>query len=404
MKLLIKIAWRNIWRNKVRSFVVITAIALGLWAGVFVTAFVQGMMTAKIQSIIEVEVAHLQYHQKEFRDDLKVNLTIPSSAEKLNELEQDERVTAAAGRLVSMAMIGSANKSGSIRVVGINPSKEALVSSLSTQLVDGAYFEGIKRNPVLISERLAEKYKIKVRSKLVLTLQDRDGEITAGAFRVVGLYKTDNNMYDNFNVFVREQDMRKLIKVEEDYHEIAAMLTHQDLAETVASDFQKKYENLEILPWLDLAAGMRIMNEVIGLYLYIIVGIVLLALLFSIVNTMLMAVLERVKELGMLMSIGMNKTRIFGMIMIETIFMCMLGAPLGLLISWGMITYFGEHGINLSGASYEDVGFASTIFPYLENQSYIEVTGMVLIMALLAAIYPALKALRLNPATAIRKI
>ncbi len=404
MKLLIKIAWRNIWRNKVRSFVVITAIGLGLWAGVFVTAFVQGMMVAKIQSIIEVEVSHMQFHAQGFRDDLKTSAIIPNSKEKLEALKNDPKVEAASGRLISMAMIGSANKNGSVRVVGVDPEKETETSVLHERLTEGAYFEGIKRNPVLISERLAEKYKLKLRSKLVLTLQDKDGEITAGAFRVVGLYKTDNNMYDNLNVFVRNKDLRKLTKIDNDYHEIAAILTHQDLAEEVAGNFQSKYPNLEILPWLDLAPGMRLMSEIIGLYLYIIVGIVLLALLFSIVNTMLMAVLERIKELGMLMAVGMNKTKVFSMIMIETVFMCMLGAPIGFIISYGMIEYFGKHGIDLSGAAYEDAGFSSIIYPYLENQSYLEVTGMVLVMAILAAIYPALKALRLNPATAIRKI
>lgn len=404
MKMLIKIAWRNIWRNKVRSFVVITAIGLGLWAGVFVTAFVQGMMVSKIDAIIEVEVAHIQYHQKEFREDLKTSLFIPNSAEKLAELKNDERVVGAAGRLISMAMLGSANKSGSVRVVGVDPQKEKLVSVLHQKVQEGAYFEGIKRNPVLISAEIAEKYKLKLRSKLVLTVQDVDGEITAGAFRVVGIYKTDNNMYDGFNLFVRNSDLRKLNKIENEYHEIAALVTHQDLAESVATEYQNKYMDLEILSWLDLATGMRLMSEVIGLYLYIIVGIVLMALLFSIVNTMLMAVLERVKELGMLMAVGMNKSKVFAMIMIETVFMCMMGAPTGLIISWLMINYFGEHGVDLSGAAYEDAGFASTVYPYLEYQSYVEVTIMVLVMAILAAIYPAIKALRLNPANAIRKI
>ena len=131
------------------------------------------------------------------------------------------------------------------------------------------------------------------------------------------------------------------------------------------------------------------MIEAFDVYLYIIVGIILVALLFSIVNTMLMAVLERVREIGMLMAVGMTKGRVFNMIMYETVFMTMIGAPIGLFLSWISIQYFGNAGIDLSGAAYESQGFGSVVYPYLDIESYVNVTLMVLVMSLLAAIYPA---------------
>ena len=133
-------------------------------------------------------------------------------------------------------------------------------------------------------------------------------------------------------------------------------------------------------------------------------GIILVALLFSIINTMLMSVLDRVREFGMLMAVGMRKGQVFRMILLETVFLSMLGGPLGLLLSYVLINAVGSAGINLAGAAYEDYGFATVVYPNLGGEAYFNVTIMVLVMAVVAALYPANKALKLNPVQAIRKL
>jgi putative ABC transport system permease protein len=401
--MILKVAWRNIWRNKVRSTVVIIAIAIGLWAGVFASAFVVGMMNQKIKSVIQFEMSHFQVHHPKFRDELQPEFTIPESDKVVAKIAKEPRVKNITKRVISMPMLGSANKNGAIKVVGISPKEEAAVTQLNTFIQKGKYFEGVKKNPILISQETAEEYKIKVRSKVVLTLKQVDGEITSGAFRVVGIYKTNNNMYDKMNAFVRMEDLQKLLMIGSEIHEIAVLLKEHDQADPVANKFKKVWPELEVKSWMDLAPGMRFMVEAKDTYAVIIVGIILVALLFSIINTMLMAVLERVRELGMLMAIGMGRWKVFQMIMLETIFLALIGGPLGLLLSWSSIAYFGSVGINLSSAAYVDYGMASMVYPELDISTYITVTAMVFSMALLAAIYPARKALKLVPIEAIRK-
>ena len=401
--MLLKIAWRNIWRNTTRSVVVIIAIALGLWAGVFASAFVQGMMKQKIETVIKAEMSDFQFHQPGFSDEFLAKLFIENGEEIRAEVATEPDVIASSGRLISMGMVGSAKQNGSIKIVGVVPDDEAAVTGLNESVIDGAYFEGVKRNPILISEATAEKFRVKVRSKLILTLQDIDGEIIAGAFRVVGIFKTENVMFDKANIYVQQADLRKLIKIENGLHEIAVSLNDHDLAEPMAIKYQEAYPDLIVEPWMDLATGMRMMVDMIDVYIYYIVGIILVALLFSILNTMLMAVLERVREIGMLMAVGMTKGKVFLMIMLETLILSMIGGPLGLLISWAFVTHYEANGIDLGGA-YDDVGFSSIVYPYLDDQIYLEVTYMVVIMAIVAAIYPAIKALNLNPVEAIRKI
>ena len=403
--MLLKIAWKNIWRNRTRSLVVITAVALGLWAGVFASAFVKGMMRKKIETVIKLEMSDFQIHQPGFRDELSPSLFIAGEEDLRADIEKQEEVIATTGRLLTNGMIATAAKSGAIKIVGIETEKEAIVTGLNELVVEGKYFEGAKRNPIFVSQETAEKYKLKLRSKVVLTMQDVDGEIIPLSFRVVGVFKSDNSLFDKGNVFVRQEDLRKALNVPKGaVHEIAIALNDHDKAEELAKHYQNQWEELEVKPWLDLATGMRFMVEAMDVYLFYIVGIILLALLFSILNTMLMAVLERVREIGMLMAVGMAKPKIFSMIMLETIMLAMIGAPLGLLFSYLLINHFGVEGINLSGAGYEDAGFASIVYPYLDSQSYIQVTVMVLVMAVLAAIYPARKALKLIPVEAIRKI
>ena len=399
-----KIAWKNIWRNKVRSAVVITAIAIGLWAGVFASAFVVGMMNQKVDSVIRLELSHFQVHHPSFRDEMLPKFTIPNSTEIIQKLDQDEAVKNISPRVVAMPMINSANYSGMLKVTGINPEKEKMVTDLYQFILEGKYFEGIKKNPILLSKKTAKKYKIKIRSKVVLTLQDKQGEITAGAFRVVGIYDSKNGMYDEINAFVLTPDLQKLLNIDQEIHEVAVLLKEHDLAEPVAAQYQKEFSQLEIKSWMDLASGMRFMVEAMDVYTFFIVGIILVALLFSIINTMLMAVLERVREIGMLMAVGMSKLRVFKMIMLETVFLSLIGGPLGLLLAGLCIQYFGKYGIDLGGASYSDYGFTNIVYPQLDMMSYLNITFMVLGMAILAAIYPAIKAINLIPVEAIRKI
>lgn len=405
--MVVKIAWRNIWRNKVRSLVVIIAIALGMWAGTFTSGFYEGMMNQKIDDVIASEMSHFQVHDTNFREEFLVKYYMPKALSIKEEISKNKHVIASTGRVIASVMMQSATKSGGVKLLGIDPAEEDAVTKLSDKLNEGEYFEGVKRNPIFISRKMAKDYKLKLGSKPVIQLQDIHGEIVAVSFKVVGIFKSNNGMFDDMNAFVKRSDLQNILGLETaDFHEIAVLLDNNDLAESVAAQYQAEYPNLEIKPWLDLATGMRYMVEASGTFAYVIVAIILVALLFSVINTMLMAVMERTKEIGMLMAVGMNRSKVFMMIMLETVFLTMIGGPFGLLIAALFIQTTGSSGIDLGaiGEAYNDLGFAAVVYPVLEIKSYVVITVMVFFMALIAAIYPARKALKLNPSEAIRKI
>ena len=146
------------------------------------------------------------------------------------------------------------------------------------------------------------------------------------------------------------------------------------------------------------------MNDFMIMYYFIFIGIVMFALAFGIINTMMMTILERTKELGMLMAIGMNRRRIFSMIMLETIFLTIVGAAAGMLAGWIIVKSLGKTGIHFSswGEGFEAIGFAATVYPVITPSFFMIITVMVIVTAIISSVWPARKALKLDPAEAIR--
>lgn len=251
-----------------------------------------------------------------------------------------------------------------------------------------------------------ETIKYKLKQKIVLSFQALDGHIAFDAFRVVGVYKTANSAFDGLNVYVRQSDIAPVANLTElQVNEIAVLLfsVHDD--DQIASLIKSEYPDLSVETWDEIMPEAGMYSRTMNFYLLIFMVIILLALGFGIVNTMLMAVLERVKELGMLMAIGMNKKRIFNMIMLETVFLSLIGAIIGMVITYMIILYTGRVGIDLSAfiqEGMEGLGFSAHLFPILSWDSYLQLTLLVILTGILASIYPARKALKLNPSEALR--
>lgn len=399
------VSWRNIWRNKVRSTVVIVAITLGITAGVFSTAFFVGMMNQRIEQVISNELSHIQIHHPDFMKRVDLNNYIPEASTLTERIEGLEHVQGASSRMVIYSMVSSAESASGVKIFGIDPDAESRVTNMEENIVDGAYFEGVSRNPVIIGKKLAEKLKVRVRSKIVITLQDMDNNITAGAFRIAGIFETPNSVFDETNIFLRKSDLAGLIGLPEEIgHEIAVLVDDNELVTSVRAEISQLDEAVEALTWKELSPEMGMMTEVMDLYMYIFIIIILLALLFGIINTMLMVVLERTKELGMLMAIGMNRVRVFSMIVLETVLLTLVGGVIGTLVGSGISKYFETHAIDMSlwAEGYAQLGYNTLVYTSIDINLMISVIIMVIITGIIAALYPAYKALKHEPAEALR--
>ena len=399
------VSWRNVWRNKLRSLVIITAIAIGVSAGVFIIAFMQGISDQRIESAIKTEISFIQLHNPEFEEAQDIKALIENVSEKKKNISEIQNVSGQSERIVINGMAASAETSSGVRLYGINTEDEFKVTNINEKLVEGEFFDGIKRNPVVIGHKLADKLNIKLRSKIIFTFQDYEGNLTGGAFRVAGIYRTSNSMFDESTIFVRKPDLQRLTMFPENSaHEIVVNLDNQEFDKVVKADIATLFPELEIKLWTEIKPELAYLTEVMGMYMYIFVGIILFALGFGIVNTMLMVVLERVKEIGMLLAVGMNRMRVFKMIVLETVFLSLTGGFAGIIIGSLVSQYYSVNAIDLSiwSEGLGAIGWGSKAYTNIDFETIISITLMVIATGILAAIYPAKKALKLNPADALR--
>lgn len=405
MSTLTSIAWKNIWRNRLRSLIIMSATTLGIFAGLLLISFSMGMTEARVSTALKTEISHLQIHQPEFlvRDDINMLIGQADSIETL--LQQNLAIAGFSPRIRLNSIISSAETGSNVKITGVDPVKEKQVSDLVTKIIEGDYFVKEKVHPVVVGQKLAERLKVKLNSKIVLQIQDLEGNISPAAFRITGIFKTTNSMYDEFNIFVLNDDLRKVTGIEKgSCHEIAIFLKDYQQSKIVQEELKRQLPRMEILTWKELDVMLSYLSGAMDQYLYFIMVIILIALIFGIVNTMMMSILERVKELGMLMAIGMNKRRILVMIVYETIFLTLTGALFGIFIGMLAISYLGHHGIDLSlwGKGLSQFGIAPIIYTTIKTSYVVDVVIMVIFTGFVASVFPVIKALKLRPVEALK--
>ena len=403
----LQIAWRNVWRNKLRSSVVIMAITVGLFGGLAATGVMKGMVIDMVKNSLENQVSNIQIHQKDFVENNEVGFLMENSSQIVSRIKDDPEVKAICQRTKVLGMASTASTGLGITLNGINPENEKLVTKIYDKLVGekSKYFESDRKNRILISEKLAKKLNVKIKSKIVVSFQDYKGNLTGGAFKVEGIYKTQNTMFDEQNVFVRKADLDKLLDMPANTsHEIAILLhDYKDSKETIER-IRKYAPNYLFQGWNEIDPYLQLTSSMVDYMLYIFMSIILLALGFAIVNTMLMVILERTKELGMIMAIGMNKFKVFKMIMYETTMLTVIGGILGLIITIVFTVHYGQAGIDISSVAqgFEALGYGSVMHPYLELSDYTQVIILVALTGVIASIFPTIRAIKMNPAEATR--
>ncbi len=404
--MLIKLAWRNIWRNKRRSLIVVGSVIVGVIAAILLDALQGGMIHQMLFNQINLNVSNIQIHKKGFYDKKNVRNFIDNPEEIEKILKKEKHVKYFSKRIITFGLISSADNSSGIYIYGIEPKKEKFVSIVEQSVIEGKYFNGGARE-IVIGEKLARKLNVTLGDKVVLMANTPNGDIASEVFRLVGIFKSPSSEFDKMTIFVPLETAQKMLELEGKVHEFAIITDKYINAEKVATTIKQKLnDNFEVLPYTQLLPLLVLQMDMYKELLVVVNLIIALALIFGIINAMLMSVYERIQEIGVLMAIGMKNGKIFRMIITEAFIIGVLGTVAGLVLGYGINEILLSGGIDLRwfADSLSSFGVGAIIYPRLSFENFIQIITIIPLVSVLGAVYPALKAIRLQPVSAIRYV
>lgn len=403
--MLFSIAYRNIWRNPLRTWILILSIAVGMFAGIFSIAFSTGMLKKKTDNSIINELSHLQTHMHKFTDINDINMHFPNAYEKCIEIGSIEGVRSTTYRIIINGIISSEKATQGIKIAGIVPDIEKTTTDVHKKIIEGKYLECHEENGIIVSQDLAKKLLIGLNSKISIRFQNTEGFVKNNIFIVCGIFRTGNIKFDNRHVFVKYSDLsREAALPRNSAHEIGILLNNEKDIDRIQSKINELFPYMETQSWKEIAPVLNMMNQSSFWSTYLLNIIILIGLSFGITNSMCMVILDRISELGMLMAVGMNRFRIFLMLMLESIKITLLGGFIGIFLGMVAIEITGMTGIHLSFYEQEirELGYDYIVHPFIYNEQLFWVIILVSITAFLSSIYPAVRAMRYRPTDSIK--
>lgn len=384
---------------------IILSVVIGLVAGVSVLSLYKGMMNSRVRTVIDTEAGHLQLHAPLFKQDYHPSFVLPDSTDLLSGIRSSPAVKLAAPRTIINGMLVTTTGSAGVQVNGVVPEIEYKISQLEKKIIAGSGFDPAKNNQIMIGKKLADKMKLRENSKLVLTFTDSSDNIVSSAFRVIGIYQSSNAPLDEVNVYVRQAVLNELLLTGNSFHEIGILLNKDEDLDAEMARLKKLFPGILVESWKEISPETQLLVKTVDTYSLIFMIIILIALSFGILNTMLMSVLERTREIGMMVALGTSRKRIFLMVFLETLLLTMLGTPVGLVTSYFTISYFEKYGLDLSGKEemMASFGFNTLIYPSFPWEKIIMILVLVAATAIISCIYPSFKALKLQPVEALRR-
>ena len=408
-----QLAWRNLWRNPRRTLIILTAIFIGVASMIFLASLMRGMMAGMVANAIDNLTGHIRIQDPAYRIDPSIDhrIDIPQELiEVINPiLPQDAHLTL---RLRADAVISTSRESAGVVLVGIESESEKKCSFLGKAAIEGSMPAVDRRNGLLIGHALMEKMGTHLGRKVVLMSQAADGETASQAFRIKGIYRTEMAATEKAYIFAPLATVQQMLGVGSGITEVSISLDqggglYDDLQPLTAA-LNQKLQKLKVQAedWRQMLPAMDAYLKMFNGMMYIWYLVVFVAMGFGLVNTVLMAVYERMREFGLLKALGMRSARIVRMVMGETLFLLCIGLAAGNLAAWLGIRIVSRTGIDLTlfAQGVEMWGISRMIWPVLTVWDVGVANLTVLLLGLVVSLYPAIRAARFTPIETMRQI
>jgi ABC-type lipoprotein release transport system permease subunit len=408
-----KMAWRNIWRNPRRTLLTISAIAFACILLVFMLSFQFGSYDIMINSSVKINTGHLQVQAKGYNQNRKMRLVVSRPEAVTQVLTQIPEVEAFTSRSRSFALASSLKRTYGAMIVGVDPAGEARVSTLKTIVRKGSYLSDRSGSgdlgQALVGRLLARNLGVGLGDEITILGQGRDGSVAATVVRVHGIFNSGMDAFDRNTIQIPLRDFQQVFAMDKAVHEVVVLADSladvADIKNRIGGALQQNEttRSLVVLDWDELMPGLKQaihMDLVSGSFFYL---ILIMVVAFSILNTFLMAILERTHEFGVLMAMGTRPGRLTRLVLTESAGMTLVGVAVGILLGCALTAYVQVVGIDMSGSSeiLSQYGIPSRLYPRLTFLSATAGPTVVLVITLVAALFPALKIRRLKPVEAM---
>jgi len=402
MKLLTTLAWRNLWRYPRRTTIILVAIAIGVWSMVSISALMRGMIEQQINNAIHNLVAHIQIHAPGYLDDPVIEHSMAPPNDKLLNLLDKNNISAWATRVRVPAVVNSERESMGVTLVGIDPQGEQGLSFIADAVTEGRYLNGIDDKGIILGRKLAERLETRLGKRVVLMGQNQANEIAERGFRVVGIFDTKMENTETQFVFISRQIAQNMLGMRDNISELVVLSQDREQLDSLLQKLRAAVPKLDVQAWQTIIPLIMLVANVSEGFLLIWYFVVFIAMAFGLVNTLLMAIFERTREIGLFQALGMKPRWIVGQILFESSFLLLIGLTLGNLMGWLTLILTAD-GLDFSqyAAGYEMAGLSSLIYPVLNMSDIVIANLLIISLGLIASLYPAWRAARSVPVKAI---
>ena len=406
VRVIVMLAWRNLWRNHRRTLIMLAAISIGAWAMIFMTSLMRGMVNEMLRDGVRALPGHVQVHHPEFRDDPSVNNLLSLTSAEVSDALGAAGIDNYSARVRVPGIISSERESRGAQLIGIDPEKERALGAVGSRIAEGRGLEGPADTGVVIGRELADKLDTEVGKRIVLMSQDPDNEVADRGYRVVGLYEAQMAAQEELFVFAGRETLQTMLRIDDLVSEVAVLGTDYRNVESLTDAVRDAIgDGHEVLPWYELDTYLGTMMGVMDGFVLIWVIVIFLALSFGLVNTLVMAVFERVREIGLMLALGMRPSSILSQIIVESVLLLAIGLVIGNALAFATVVPLRD-GIDISvvAEGMEMFGAASILYPEIESQDVVLANIVVLVLGFLASLSPAWRASRYEPVEAITKV
>lgn len=401
-----KLTWRNLWRNRRRSFITMASVSFAVLLAILMQSFQKGIFDNLIKNVVSFYYGYVQVHKKGYWDERIIDNSFFVNDSLLNQFKQNAHVHEVVPRLETFVLGSVGNTTKGCMLIGTDAEKENNLSGLKNKIVSGSYFKN-DESAAMVAEGLANRLGIKTNDTIVILGQGYQETMAAGKYPVKGIVHFGSPDLNDRVMYLPLSTAQSLLNADKLITSLAFAIDNPENMELIQKDIMAVAGNeYEVMNWQELMPEIANHIKADGASFYIFNGILYIIIAFGIFGTVLMMTTERRYEFGMLIAVGMKKIKLGTMLLTETILITVLGVVFGSLLSLPIILYFNNNPIRISGQVadiYERFGFEALFPTAVHPPIFITQSLIVLVIAFIIGLYPLWHISKLNPVTAMKK-